>query len=56
MQAIKTTTQPDKMAMKAANESVMGVIKKPWKKPVLFCGKEIGFFGQMQGPPPDDFS
>ena len=27
-------------------------IKKPWKKPVLLCGKNISFFGQM---PPDPF-
>jgi hypothetical protein len=30
-------------------------IKRPWKKPVLMCGKKISLF-DVQGFPPDDFS
>jgi hypothetical protein len=52
MQASKTATLNDLASMKAANESAVGVKKKQWKKPVLLCGKDIGFFGQI---PPDPF-
>jgi hypothetical protein len=45
-----------KTVLETTNETVVQVVKKPWKKPVLYCGKDIGFFGDIQGQPPDDFS
>ena len=55
IQAGKTAALNDITSMKTINKSPVGVQKKPWKKPVLLRGKDICFFGKMQGMPPDPF-
>jgi hypothetical protein len=56
MKERKPAILPLKTVQLTTNETVVQVVKKPWKKPVLYCGKDIGFFGDIQGQPPDDFS
>ena len=56
MKERKPAILPLKKIQQTTSEAVVQVVKKPWKKPVLYCGKDIGFFGDIQGQPPDDFS
>jgi hypothetical protein len=49
------TLQIAKTEKKMNANTANPVVKKPWKKPVLTCGKKISQFN-MQGLPPDDFS